>query len=357
MRSTFKRTGIVLFLSSVLVLQAGGVSVRAETTELPNNWTVAAYGDNTQVFIPTDINSKGVVVGYLQQSDGYYPAQLVDGELRLLGGGTQQGQAAAINDNGVIVGTANYPDSRTVAAIFASGSATELNDGHAYDIDDSGTIVGEVNNVPAYWPHGGAPLALPPLLEGQGAWVTATNQQGWMVGSAIGPRSSEDGQLANHAVLWRDGQITDLGAAAAGDTIATGVNDKGTIVAFTQLTDATDPSTWSFTSFTWDDGVTTPLPVPEGDTGCSATSISDSGWVAGSCGVGGQEQHGVLWVDGQVIELEELLGKGWKAGSAVINEDGQIVGQGFYQGELKVYVLTPDELGSCRMKCILKQLA
>ena len=240
------------------------------------------------------------------------------------------------------MGTKYSPSNQPVATIFTSGSTTELNGGQAFDIDDLGTIVGSVNDVPAYWPQGGSPLALPTLLEGQRAFVSAINQQGWMVGDSIGPHPTDPNRLADHAVLWRDGQITDLGEVSVGDSVAADINIDGTVVAWTQVNDTGESSAYRFESFTWQDGVRTPLPIPEGDTSCMATSISDLGWIAGNCGVGVNDQHGVLWVDGQVFGLEEFLGDGWKAGTAVVNDDGLIVGQGFYQNELKVYVLTPD---------------
>ena len=100
MRNIASRFVLVLFLSFVLSFQTTGFHARAASAELPNSWVVAAYGDNTQVFVPNDINGQGVVVGALQMPDGFYPALLVDGEISLLGDGTEQGGAAAVNEDG-----------------------------------------------------------------------------------------------------------------------------------------------------------------------------------------------------------------------------------------------------------------
>ena len=67
-----------------------------------------------------------------------------------------------------------------------------------------------------------------------------------------------------------------------------------------------------------------------------------SGWIAGACGPRCKGQHAILWVDGQVIEIGPLLGDGWQAVVATdVNDNGQIIGQGFLNGVVSVFVLTP----------------
>ncbi|HET9661285.1 MAG TPA: hypothetical protein VFP05_13195 [Thermomicrobiales bacterium] len=343
--STVLPVALLLFVSCVLPLQAMGFGVRAESAELPSNWTVEAYGDNTQNIIPRAINNNGVAVAQLQTAAGYFPVQLSGGQIVTLGDGATQGFPAAINDDGEIVGTNFNPDGGTVAVTYAPGAYTELNSGAAWDIDSSGTIVGSVNNVPAYWPNGEAPLALPALIEGQVAQVFAINANGWMVGDAVGPHWASGDLLADHAVLWRDGQIIDLGSVVPGLTIAIDVNDAGTIIGETIVAtdDTTEQSNKNYASFTWQDGTLSPLPFADGDTSCEVYAINNLGWIAGDCGVG-QEQHAVLWVDGEIVEVDTLLGEGWKSIVATgVNDNGQITGQGFLNGVVVAFVLTPDE--------------
>ena len=354
MRFSVNRVKLFLLLSCVLSFQSEGLVARAEFSAIPSDWTVTTYGDSSQVLLPGDINNEGVAVGALQKPDGFVPVQLADGEITILGDGTVPGFAEAINDQGVIVGYNLYPDGRTVAAIYSPGSSSELNDGVAWGLDDAGTIVGEVNNVAAYWPQGGSPLALPALLEGQTAQVLAINENGWMAGEAVGPHWSSTDQFADHAVLWRDGQIVDLGSVVEGNSIAIDLNDQGTVVGLTKVPveNGTDQPDYTYSSFTWQDGVITPLPFAEGETSCFAASINELGWIVGECGTG-DGQHAVVWVDGKVMEVNDLLGTGWTSTTTSgVNDVGQIIGQGLFNGVLEVFVLTPEGQSSdCRMKC------
>jgi hypothetical protein len=235
----------------------------------------------------------------------------------------------------VIVGYSIDSDGSTSAAVFAPSSVTELNVGAAWDIDESGTIVGSVNGVAAYWPQGGSPLALPSPSNEEPAQVLAINENGLMVGTAT-----------KHAVAWRDGQYVN-GWYAPGDVgtqlVAVDVNDAGVIVGEIISTpdDATGPSDMTYTPLTWQDEKPTALPLAAGDTSCEVDAINNSGWIAGACGHG-EAQHAILWVDGQVIEIGPLLGDGWQAVVATdVNDNGQIIGQGFLNGVVSVFILTP----------------
>lgn len=318
---------------------------KTQPSGLPAAWSVTAYGDNSTTIVPADINNQGVVVATRQDPDGFRPVRLEDGRITVLGDGSVDGFASAINDVGTVVGTNEYSDDRRVAAVYSEGATTELQAGSAYDVDNAGTIVGEVNSVPAYWPQGGPPLALPVLIEGRPAYVAAINEQGWMVGDAVGPHWNRSDRLADHAVLWRDGQIIDLGSVADGNTVAVDVTDTGIVIGFTIVSpdSGTESEGPDYLPFTWQDDRIEPLPMPDGERSCYASAINELGWIVGNCGKGMSGQYGVMWVAGDVVELNTLLGPGWQSLIATgVNDRGQIVGQAIQGGQVRGYVLTPE---------------
>ena len=103
------------------------------------------------------------------------------------------------------------------------------------------------------------------------------------------------GDRINHACLWEKGAITDLGTLGGANSIAWGINTAGQIV------------------------------------GIAATQ-------AGS--------HAFLWSDGMMRDLNQLIppGSGWELTVAFsINDAGQIVGRGSYNGQaLRSFLLTPN---------------
>jgi hypothetical protein len=328
-----------------LVQQRSENEARAEVAPFPSNWTVEVYGDSSQVLYPMAINNEGIAVAQLQTVDGYLPVELSGGQIVMLGDGTIQGSPTAINDEGVIIGSIGNPDGGTIAVVFQPGSVTELNAGIAWDIDNSGTIVGTVNNVPAYWPQGGEPLALPILADGTWGQVLAINENGLMVGIAGMPTG--EGTRSNAAV-WLDGQIVNgwyVPDQADVDIAAVDVNDAGTIIGetTTMTVDSSGQSNLIFAPFKWQNENLSPVPFAAGDKSCEVKAINNHGWIAGACGVDA-EQHAVMWVNGLIVEVGPLLGDGWQAVVATdVNDKGQIIGQGFLNGVVAAFVLTPED--------------
>jgi probable HAF family extracellular repeat protein len=148
------------------------------------------------------------------------------------------------------------------------------NGSQAADINDSGEIVGTTSQQaapglfrPFVWSNG--VMQDPGFLPGQNVWAlfnnnagqiagittsaSGTNQRGWRFdhgtittfsfpggettvtgmnerGDVMGQSRSGGGQL--HAFVWRDGQMTDLGAFLAGASAATAINDHGDVVGW-----------------------------------------------------------------------------------------------------------------------------
>lgn len=180
----------------------------------------------------------------------------------------------------------------------------------------------------------------------------AISNQGWVAGW-----SNEFGNGARHAVLWRDGVLTDLGTLGTGTGLSStvpwpGLNNNGMIVGISQ-TDQVDTldESWSCEEggffpntgtnlacrgFVWDDGVMRELPTLGGSHGF-ATAVNNRGQVVGwaenlvvdpTC-VSPQvlQFRAVLWEPkrGSTLELPPFPGDSTSAATA-INQRGQAVG-------------------------------
>jgi probable HAF family extracellular repeat protein len=96
---------------------------------------------------------------------------------------------------------------------------------------------------------------------------------------------------SEHAILWQNGQLIDLGALP-GDTVsrALGINDLGQVVG---LSVNTDGLSRRVRPVLWDHGQAIEIPLGEG---CVATAINNEGHIAGRCG-----GPGWIWRDGQIV--------------------------------------------------------
>jgi probable HAF family extracellular repeat protein len=118
----------------------------------------------------------------------------------------------------------------------------------------------------------------------------------------------------NHAILWEDGRVVDLGLLPGDDlSYAFGINDRGQIVgASSDLTRGTQHAVL------WQDGRMIPLSPPDPD--CYAIDINNHGEIAGTC-----EDVPVVWRDGDMVPIGLLPGFSSAIANA-INDKGAIVG-------------------------------
>lgn len=189
-----------------------------------------------------DINSAGLIVGEsrdatpLDRHAVVWNRSTLVRDLGLMGpgnpltGGETSGRG--INDLGDIVGRATVGIGPPNAFLWRTGVFTDLGPGEAVDINDSGLIAG--NCCPfvftAWVWQNGVRSDLPHLPGRPGDYiVSALNNHGDLVGSAPQPLAGTFG--ATIAVLWRAGQVVELGNFPGGDrSRALGVNDLGQIV-------------------------------------------------------------------------------------------------------------------------------
>lgn len=296
------------------------------------------------------VSNSGVVVGYAGTSAASsLPRSAVawtDGALAELGtlGGTRS-TALGVNDTGAVVGWARDSSEASQAMVYRDGTMTGLNGiaadpqwnlSTAWSVNNAGQVVGVATG-----PNGdrGFVLSLAdgsftPLgtLGGDRSDAYGLNEAGDVVGRA----RTAAGET--HAFLYRDGTMTDLGTLGGSSSQAWDINNHGVITGW--ATDATGQRL----AFVHDGETMTAL-ASLGDRSDQAYGINDMGWVVGQALDATGASRAVLWVDGEVFDLNTLIlgADGWILDFAWgINDRGWIVGNARdAEGNLFGFVLTP----------------
>ena len=252
------------------------------------------------------INNAGTIVGNgFNASRVNSPFKIVSGTMTMLtplAGSTNAG-ATAINSSGTIVGYSNGTGlSLRPVLRDPSGAVTDLgtlggsSSSRAYGINDSGLVVGYSytadGDVRAFaWTSSGGMKNLGALPDGSYSYALAANASGQIVGKG------DDGN-SEQALLWTS-------ASAAPQVLA-------------------------------------PL---SGNTSGTALAINSSGVIAGLSSVDGSAQVATIWQNGTAIDLNSYLpaGSGWVLQQATgINDAGQIIGLGTYNGQTTAFLLTNE---------------
>jgi probable HAF family extracellular repeat protein len=163
------------------------------------------------------------------------------------------GVAVAINEAGQIAGTRGIRHGQTEdqkAFTWYKGTTTDLADFRGFggsianDINNRGQVVGTSptsGNTASGFPHavlwdrsgvvdlGTLPGAVPSLSH-----ANAINERGQIAG--VSSSAIDFGN--DHAVVWQNGRIRDLGASPRGASNALGINDQGDAVGSSQGYDA-----------------------------------------------------------------------------------------------------------------------
>lgn len=227
--------------------------------------------------------------------------------------GGNNGQALGVNNRGQIVGQAETPNSdpcspfaqAVKAVIWQHGAVQEVlgslggTAAVANAINDTGQVVGlsgcaAGNFFAVLWNHGN-PVNLGTLGGASGNIPFDINNQGQVVGQSDLP-----GDTVHHAFLWQDGVMSDLGSlsVALPTSLASGINNRGQVVGFSEDAAADDPSAVA-----------------------------------------------VLWESGRIIDLNTVIPAGsplFLMEAAAINDRGEIGGWGrLANGEHRAFLLTP----------------
>jgi probable HAF family extracellular repeat protein len=206
---------------------------------------------------PLGMNDLGNVVGYSDTSaEPQHAFKFADGQMNDLGtlGGVHS-VGRDINDAGVVVGNAQRPEPEHYSHAFLLDSGRMIDLGtlggafsDAFAINAAGDIVGWAWNAnwdarATHWPAETlVPVDLGSLAGPEGhSHALDINDLGQIVGSSH--TGEFDGVTITHAMLWENGEATDLGVlpeAGEGQSIylgpalvattATAINNAGTIV-------------------------------------------------------------------------------------------------------------------------------
>jgi probable HAF family extracellular repeat protein len=148
-----------------------------------------------------------------------------------------------------------------------------------------------------------------------------------------------------HGFLWRNGQMTDLGALSGQvASEARAINNTGLIAGKSNIF----PVVWEYDPA---NSGRAPrirqLAIPAGFFSATTTAMNDSGDVVGYAGSPNIDSHAVLWRDGMAIDLGVWPGGHYSVANG-INNLGQIVGTGTVAGNNLDHALmwTVDQGGS-----------
>jgi probable HAF family extracellular repeat protein len=200
------------------------------------------------------------------------------------------------------------------------------------------------------------------LPGGYNSFAASINASGQVVGtSENGETDLLQGYPQSHPVLWKDGEVSDLGTLGGYEGVAFQSNNRGLIVGV--ATNAVPDSFPGFPNcivygqqshaFLWRNGVMQDLGTL-GGTHSTAEFVNDRGQIAGAsytnatlnavatgCGQLLPTQNPFLWEEGRMIDLGTLGGDfGDVAG---INNSGQVAGISDVVGDLTYHAFLWDQ--------------
>ncbi len=238
----------------------------------------------------------------------------------------QNGPFGFLNNRGTAVGWANTssPDPFDPFCAAPNCFATHAFRAHRADVSDLGTLPGGINSQ-AVWISGNGLIA------------------GFSDNGELDPTTP--GMPQRHAVLWRHGQIVDLGTHPDGglQSGANAVNDRGQVVGFA-LNNIPDPFLGLPTqlrAFLWQDGVMQDLGTLGGPD-AAANFINDRGEVVGLSFTAIDPAtdapaaiHPFLWKNGNMLDLGSLGGT--DSEPTALNERGEVVGYSTLAGDTTLH--------------------
>jgi probable HAF family extracellular repeat protein len=330
--------GMLTALSTGLPVLAPPASAAAAAHYTITDLGSLGFGD---LSVAKGINNAGTVVGYSYTAAGAgHGFKWSNGTITDLGtlAGGNSSWANAVNDAGLIAGTSDRPPQGYGYPVrwSSSGVITDLGGtvnnalGVGNAIDPYGQVVGGQRPDNSE----GGPLGT--LYRADGTRVDLGPDLGVAKGiNAVGQ------VVGLPSYVWRNGTTTFLpDFLGTGSASATAINISGTVVGAAFAGQSNVAVRWTGTN-------PTSLGSVPGITTNTATAINAAGQIVGTADPQCSPcpaPRAWLWQAGSLTLLDDLLpaDSGWSLQQANgINDRGQIVGAGIYNGHPRAYLLTP----------------
>lgn len=300
------------------------------------------------------INNAGQLTAYALASNLHYRACVFEnGALRDLGVGTNGSFPRRLNEAGQIIGhfdtdRDSITRGRDHAFLFSGGTVTDLSVQFgryvvANGINSQGHIVGNAETddgssiVPFIYSNGVFVLA--GSAESQFADI---NDAGLILGTVHYPGPAPDDPRPR-AALFRPGRVIDLGVPRRCLwSIGLRLNGRGDAMGYTATR---DNFRRAFVSRGKHLRVVRPL---RGDTVTFLNDLNRARQAVGHSSVPDFGSRAILWHGGQARDLNRMIAKnsGWELLDAFgINDRGQIVGVGSFNGDYRGFLLNPLRRG------------
>jgi probable HAF family extracellular repeat protein len=312
----------LLSLATIISLSLGyTVSAQYVITDLSNS---------AGIYSPRAISNNGIVTGWSStgmviwsSANGVQTLGTLNGNGCLSYGVNDLGQVAAAQSGLAWLGDPTN-------GVMSLGTLNGVGNSGALDINNAGSVVGWSQNSnfaerAFIWNQSSGMIDLG-VLAGEGSSrAYAINQQGWVAGES------------GRAVIWDPtGQIININAPA-NVSWAYDINDNNAVVGAYFTGGLNRAFSW-----TANDGA-----QPLGTLGGSqsaARAINNNGLIVGDSNNASGNNRAFLFQNGVMLDLNMMIeaGSGWTLTQAWdINDAGQIVGNGLFNGVQHGFLLTP----------------